>query len=326
MLPALIGFSTLGLQSYAIGPFVPHHFDVSLTQACSSFTYSGQPFSLALAAVNADGVTTANYDGSGNTSPNYAKAVTLSLQGAGASTGALNSTSVPLTSFAAGIATYASTGVSPFKFTFTAKLTAATAVSVRATESASSISSSGWDGTLTARSGRIKVSNAFGSEKSTLDIPVQAQYWNGKTWVVNSDDSCTYIPVASVVRTNYLDYKGGATSSWTTTPVTKVTVSSVPMAVVIGSGNGTLTLGAPSPASTGSVDFAFNLGTTSTDQSCLASHTASTAANVDWLRALNGSANSCAGLTSYDRDPSARVTFGVYKPESKKAVFIRDMY
>ncbi|MBI5927554.1 MAG: hypothetical protein HY836_18360 [Aquabacterium sp.] len=310
-----------------VGPFVPHHLTASITQGCGSvFTYSGQPFSLTLTAVNADGVTTANYDGSGDTSPNFAKAVTLSMQGAGASTGALNSTAVSLSSFTSGLASFSSTGVSPFKFTFTSKLTSATAVTVRATESASSISSSGWDGTLTVRSGRIKVSNAFGSEKSSLDIPVQAQHWNGKTWVVNSDDSCTYIPVAAVARTNYLDYKGGATSSWSTTPATKATINSIPMAVVIGGGNGTLTLGAPSPVSTGSVDFAFNLGATSTDQSCLASHPASTGANLDWLRALNGSANSCTGLISYDRDPSARVTFGVYKPETKKAVFVRDLY
>lgn len=314
--------------SGGVGPFVPHHFKATVTQGCSSvFSYSGQPFSIKLEAVHADNLTvTQNYDGSANTSPNYAKAVTLSLTGAGASSGSLNSTSLSASTFTAGVANVLSTDASPFKFTFTNKLTASTSVGVRATETAGTVSSSGWDGSLSVRSGRIKVSNAFGSEKGSLDIPVQAQFWNGKAWVLNSDDSCTSIPVASVVRSNYLDYKGASTAAWTTTPATKATVNSVPMAVSINGGNGLLTLGSPSPTATGSVDFAFNLGTGSVDQSCLASHPSSTGANRDWLRSLNGSANSCAGLTSYDRDPGARATFGVYRPETNKAVFTRDMY
>ncbi|HEX5355615.1 MAG TPA: DUF6701 domain-containing protein [Aquabacterium sp.] len=318
--------------SGGVGPFLPHHLKVTVTQGCpsgaSAFTYSGQPFSLKLEAVHADNATvTQNYDGSGGTTPNYAKAVTMSLSGAGASSGSLNITSVAAASFSAGVANIPSTDASPFKFTFANKLTSATSVGVHAAETSGSVTSTGWDGSLAVRSGRIKVSNAFGSEKLSLDIPVQAQYWNGKSWVINSDDSsCTYIPVASVVRSNYLDYKGASTAAWTTTPATKTTVNSVPMAVAISGGNGVLTLSAPSPASTGSVDFAFNLGTSTTDQSCLASHPSSTAASRDWLRSLNGSANSCAGVTSYDRDPSARATFGVYKPETNKAVFIRDLY
>ena len=149
-----------------------------------------------------------------------------------------------------------------------------------------------------------------------LSVPVQAQYWNGKAWVLNASDSCTSVPAASVALSNYMDSKGAATAGWTTTP----------SAVTISSGNGTLSLGAPSPSSTGSVDFAFNLGATTTDQSCLASHPASTAANLSWLRAQNGSANGCAGVSTYDRDPSARATFGVYQPETKKAVYSRELY
>ncbi|MBI2734093.1 MAG: LamG domain-containing protein, partial [Aquabacterium sp.] len=137
-----------------------------------------------------------------------------------------------------------------------------------------------------------------------------------KAWVLNSADSCTSIPAASVARSNYLDSKGAATAAWSTTP----------SAVTISGGNGNLILSAPSPSATGSVDFAFNLGSTSTDQSCLSSRPSSTGASLSWLRAQNGSTNSCAGVTTYDRDPSARATFGVYQPETRKAVFVRDLH
>jgi MSHA biogenesis protein MshQ len=300
----------------AVGPFVPHHFDTVITQGCSSFSYSGQPFTVQITARNAGNTTTYNYDGSANTSPNYAKAVTLSATGAGAGSGSLTAgTSVALTSFGAGVASLTTP-----TFAFTNKLTTPTSITIHAQETAGSVTSSAGspvvEGSVPLRSGRLKISNAFGSEKSVLSVPVQAQYWNGKAWVLNASDSCTSVPAASVALSNYMDSKGAATAGWTTTP----------SAVTISSGNGTLSLGAPSPSSTGSVDFAFNLGATTTDQSCLASHPASTAANLSWLRAQNGSANGCAGVSTYDRDPSARATFGVYQPETKKAVYSRELY
>lgn len=294
----------------AVGPFVPHHFDVNLTQACGSFTYSGQPFTAKITARNALGNTTVNYDGSAGTSPNFAKAGTLSA--VGAASGSLSSGSFAASQFTAGEANVSST---PF-FTFTNKLTAATSVTIRATDADAVSSSSGSDGSLSLRSGRIKISNAFGSEKTSLSVPVQTQYWNGKAWVINGQDSCTSIPAASVVRSNYVDNKGASTAGWSTTP----------SAVTIVGGNGTLSLSAPTDGVTGSVDFAFNLGATATDQSCLSSHPASTGAAMTWLRAQNGTSGSCAGVVTYDRDPSARATFGVYQPESRKAVYQRELY
>lgn len=66
----------------AVGRFIPDHFDTAIINGCLScgFTHSGQPFTVYVAAKNglATPTTTVNYDGSGNTSPNFAKAVTLS--------------------------------------------------------------------------------------------------------------------------------------------------------------------------------------------------------------------------------------------------------
>lgn len=294
----------------AVGPFIPHHFTVDTTQACTAgtpFTYAGQPFGVKITALNAAGGTTLNYTGA------YAKATTLNAATLPAATGGFGSTgNVAATSYTNGIATLATP-----TFSFVNKLTAPQTDAVRATDT-DAVSSAGYEtaaSKTTWRSGRLKLSNAFGSEKSTLALAVQTQYWSGSTWVLNGDDSggCTpSIPAAAVALSNYLNNQGAATSAWTTTA----------SSIGISGGNGTLTLSAPSPTATGSVDIALNLGQgSSTDVSCLSSHPATTGAGVPWLRSQNGG---CA--STYDRDPSARATFGIYRPESKKTVHVRELY
>ena len=81
---------------------------------------------------------------------------------------------------------------------------------------------------------------------------------------------------------------------------------------------------APSPSATGSVDIALNLGATAADQSCLATHPASTGAALPWLRAPQGSANGCAA--AWDRDPAARASFGIYSPETRKTLHVREIF
>ena len=91
-------------------------------------------------------------------------------------------------------------------------------------------------------------------------------------------------------------------------------------AVTLSGGSGTLTLARPNPQATGSVFVAANLGAGGSDQSCLASH-GGTPANLPWLRSQNGN---CAA--TYDRDPSARATFGIYAPEIRKTIDVRELY
>jgi hypothetical protein len=310
--------------SGAVGPFVPHHFTTVTAQACGSFTYSGQPFSATITAHNASNAVTINYDGTVNTSPNQAHAVTLSA-GSNGGTGSMNPSVVSASSFNRGVAT-----VSTPVFTFTNKLTGPTAIAVRAQDNIySTVTSSGFtEGTLALRSGRIKMSNKYGSAATSLSVPVQTQYWRAlssgsgaATWVVNDLDSCTVVPSTAVVLGGYLDRTGAAASAWPATA----------SGLTISSGNGVLTLNNPSSA-VGSVDFALALGTTSTDQSCLnpARSVSSGASNVGarmaWLRSQYGSTFGCSGNVAYDRDPSARATFGVFGPETKKAVHVRDIF
>jgi hypothetical protein len=46
------------------------------------------------------------------------------------------------------------------------------------------------------RYGRLSIANAYGSELLPLPIEVQAQYWNGTSYVSNNDDGCT--PLAAL--------------------------------------------------------------------------------------------------------------------------------
>jgi hypothetical protein len=162
------------------------------------------------------------------------------------------------------------------------------------------------------RFGRVQFSNAFGSQTSSLQMPVQAQYWSAKSWVLNSNDSLTAIPAASVALSNYRDSKGAA-AAWTTT-------ASGPGTLAGGQGSITLSVPTGAPPGTGSVDVAINLGSSGPDQSCLAAH-GGTAAGQPWFRSQNGS---CAA--TYDRDPSATASFGVYSPETSRSVHVRELF
>jgi hypothetical protein len=47
--------------------------------------------------------------------------------------------------------------------------------------------------------GRLSMQNMYGSERLALAVPIQAQYWNGSTFVSNPDDSFTPLSVPAVV-------------------------------------------------------------------------------------------------------------------------------
>jgi len=283
---------------------IPHHLDVQTSAACGSFSYAGQPFGVTVTARNATSAVTLNYDGSAATSPNQAQAIGFS-ETTGNATGSLSGT-LAASAFSAGIGS----GTGPV-FSFSSKLTAEQTISLRAAD-ANGVNSLGWaEGSMTLRSGRLVVSNAFGTDRSSLQLPLQVQSWSGRSWVLNSDDSCSSIPTSAVVRPSTVNHNG-----------TPATWSSAVSAVTLSAGQGSITLAPPSPSGTGSVDVAVNLGSgTAADLSCLASHASSAGAGLPWLRSRNGS---CAA--TWDRDPSARGTFGVYAPETRKQVHLRELF
>ena len=306
-------FDVVGTQA-AVGRFQPAYFDAFVSHGCSGvFTYAGlapaiagQPFTVEVKAkrfggsLNDDTSNTANYEKNAvDPAVIWSKEVTLSDANGG--TGTLANNTFSAASFSAGKAKR-----SDVRYALATKLTAPYKLVIRATDADTpAVSSSGHsEGSTLMRSGRLRLSNAYGSEKATLSLLVQAQYWSGYSWVQNSDDACSSLPKDTFAL---FDPSGAAS-----------TCSSVSGAVSWSGGQGNLVLNKPSGVC--SIDVAANLGASGNDQSCLASH-GGVAANLAWLRSRNGS---CA--STYDRDPSARASFGVYSPELKRTVHVRELY
>lgn len=180
-----------------VGRFIPDHFATEVTQGCAagSFTYSGQSMATVVRARNAAGNVTVNYDGTGNTSPNFAKDVTLSE--ANILAGTLTPTALLATSFTAGQASPSLT------FTFTNRATAPGVARVRAVDSDGVTSATGVEAVPAIRSGRARIANALGSDRLDLPMVFRAEYWASAAsgWVTNTSDSCTTASLAFTAAT-----------------------------------------------------------------------------------------------------------------------------
>ncbi|MBI5784239.1 MAG: LamG domain-containing protein [Rhodocyclales bacterium] len=277
-------FGNLANTDY-FGRFIPHHFDTAVTQGCTagSFTYSGQPFGATVTALNSSNGTTQNYQGG------FAKAVTLSDGNSATNNsttlGTLSNSAVAAASFNNGVAT-ANTPT----YTFTTKTTApmespSTApLKLRATDAEGVTSSGGTEGTTVVRSGRLRLSNVYGS-LTPLTVPVERQYWTGNSWIRNAADTCT------VLAQN------------------NISLSPAGWGVAIVGGNIQLV-----PTGPGSVmvcaDLDADHGVT-----CVA-----TSAALPWLQSR------WPGAATWDNDPSATATFGVFSPDVRRGIYNREMY
>ncbi len=98
--------------------------------------------------------------------------------------------------------------------------------------------------TTEVRYGRMKTSNAHGSELLQLPLPIAAQYWNSTSFITNTDDNTTSLLASNFALSNYqLNLTSGATVL--TAPV-----------IVKGAGQGLLS--APGAGKSGSVDIVTN--------------------------------------------------------------------
>lgn len=218
--------------SSGFGRFIPDHFDtviisasgvpmpcpVGLTCPAAGFVYSGQPFTVQVFARNLAGVTTANYAGA------YAKTVTLSAWDAlgsittnNPSAGTLGVTTA--SAFVAGVSNNTA------QFYTISSTTAPTNIFLRAAESAGdgvtslrAIPANSIEAGFKVVSGRIKVSNAHGSELLVLPITVTVQYYNGTVWLTSTTDSATSLTLPATI---------GVTPAGTTTPSTVGGVTTV---------------------------------------------------------------------------------------------------
>lgn len=295
--------------------FVPAKFAVSLTPPCSDgskvYAYAGQPIDVTVQALNASNVVTQNYDGTAATATDrVANAVTLSAV-SGLTNGTLSGNALADTSFDAGVGS----GTVTNAFSAAKKLSPPETVGLNAADADTSANKS--TPTVLVRSGRIKLSNAYGSESAALKMPVQVQYWDGKAWVPVTDTSCAVassIPTSALVKASFKSHKGAALAS-TALPVSAATVAGTlsdgvtayTSPLTLTNGAGYITLNPPGKGVTGTVDITLDLG--------------SSGANMSWLQSLDAS---CGANTVCN--PKARASFGVFSPESKKTVNVRNVF
>jgi MSHA biogenesis protein MshQ len=159
------------------------------------------------------------------------------------------------------------------------------------------------------RYGRLRLSNAFGSELLDLPIPAEAQYWNGTVFVTNTADSCTVITATNIAMGNYLSNLSACETA-------------IAISGRLSAGKSNLKLVKPGAGNHGSVDLTVNLGTGASGQTCVAplpaTQQATVAANLSYLQ------GKWTG-TSYNQNPRARATFGVYK-NANEFIYMREMY
>jgi MSHA biogenesis protein MshQ len=156
--------------------------------------------------------------------------------------------------------------------------------------------SSSIEGLPEIRSGRIKITNALGSELLQLPIAVTAQYLNASSSYVNStSDSSSSFVVATPTATSSVSF-GNFQKNLTT-----ISVKGSPKTVTLSSGVGGFILSAPGAGNIGSVDMS--------------------------IPGLTGA--SCyvfpTPLGCYLPSNTARATFGVYKG-ANEFIYFRENY
>lgn len=181
--------------SATLGAFVPAYFDTAVTQGCGSFTYSRQPFAVAVTARNVAGGATLNYSSLPGCSL-CSKPVTLQDPTATANFNGTNT--IPASAFAKGVGT--SNAVT---YSWPAVTTAPSAITLRAVDSSvtpnvtSNVSAVTYpthvEGATIVRSGRLRLSNANGSELLDLAMGMRSEYWASAAagWQPNAADTCT---------------------------------------------------------------------------------------------------------------------------------------
>lgn len=327
-----LGYLASGLiptGSTYVGRFIPAYFDTAVTPGCGSvFTYSGQPFTSLVTAMSkpynnpSTGVTastkTVNYAGGFG----FSRDVALS-DGSGTTMGNLGSVAIPYAftagnvalpaaNFASGIGTLDATASGAAAFLFASSRTPPTPIILRSVEKSpggdgvtSNVSAvtypSHQEGTASIYSGRARLQNAYGSELLNLPVPFRLEYWQDATsaWQVNSSDTCTIVTPANFA----FAFPAGTAGKPNNLSAceTAITVAGSPPGYA-------LTLSRPGSGNDGWTDMTLNLGVAASGTQCSlagGAGSASTTANSPWLQ---------YNWTGTVGNPSARATFGIYKP------------
>jgi len=249
---------------------------------CDAFTYMGEQMSavFSLIAKATDGATTLqNYTYSATPANNFAR-LDLAASGNPLVLGAVD-TGTPRTvvtldttthgaasgSFSVGVASV----TAPFAVTRDASPSgpfdalevgiapvdsdgAALAVLDLAVNAGGTPNTHGKVGSTKARYGRMKLSNAHGSELLKLPVGVTAQYWDGTTYITNALDNSSTFAAGDLIFSNW--QKLTPSSTWA---AGSTSVATPPASVVFAGGTGGFILAKPGANKTGSVDMTVNI-------------------------------------------------------------------
>jgi MSHA biogenesis protein MshQ len=161
----------------------------------------------------------------------------------------------------------------------------------------------------TMRFGRLRLQNSYGPVTVGQVVPLETQYWNGTSFVRNTDDSCTTLNREHVALSSY------------TLSLNACETAATPASVSFSGGQASLPIAAAGAGNTGRVLLTPILGSTSGQQYCPAkggAEAAVTSASRAYLQAR------WTGV-SWNEDPSARATFGLYG-QARNFIFYRENY
>ncbi len=163
--------------------------------------------------------------------------------------------------------------------------------------------------------GRLNLLNAYGSDTLPLLVPVRAEYWNGSSWQLNTEDRCTTLSPNNLAVGNTVSSSGLS--------VTSASLALSPSTTM--SGGLTSFRITPATRAPGSVDVVLNLGL-------------GVDANVDWCGAWTSGPAAGTGTApapdlsfmaaqwcgaNADRAPAARLRFG--SPRTP-FIYLRERY
>jgi hypothetical protein len=309
---------TIESAAVSVGRFVPDHFDVSpntpiFTPGCGSFTYQGQPFTLATAPIltvtarNAAGNTTENYTGSlwklsaGGLNPVWS-----------ASAGTVSSVDISLPAptvtddgggsgtltfgVGAGLRFQRTGPAAPYNASLNLSASLIDADGVSFEGNPYTLSGIGFvAGQSQVRFGRLRMANANGSERLPLPVATTAQYWTGQGFAMNLADHCTALPTPAL--TFFTQSADNHLASGETSASHNATLIA---------GNAGLRLSAPGAGNSGYVEVGFTA--------------------PEWLR-YNWDGVDQPGDASglYDDNPRVRASFGKRKGRDR-IIIRRELY
>ncbi len=142
------------------------------------------------------------------------------------------------------------------------------------------------------RFGRIRMSNAYGSELTSLQMPMIVEYLTNTGYQLNTDDSCTQFNKADLITI--------ADNLVTPNASTISVINPVAVAGVLG-----VTLTSPGADNVGTIDLSALLSGGANENKWL---------RYDWDADGN-----------FDNDPSVSATFGIYNGDARH-IYIRQIY